>query len=121
MNGSLECEYRCFELFDGKNKDYKKALNEGKGEDEKRENASVYKRADGTKVVRKPNFKKDKMDRPERRFAAAHRDDDDDTFASHRHFSEDKRPGKMKYRDGGDPKRNFKKPFKRKGRDEYDY
>jgi putative N6-adenine-specific DNA methylase len=28
MNGSLECEYRCYEMFDGKNKDYKKALNE---------------------------------------------------------------------------------------------
>lgn len=28
MNGPLECEYRCYEMFDGKNKDYKKALNE---------------------------------------------------------------------------------------------
>lgn len=27
MNGALECEYRCYELFEGKNKDYKKALN----------------------------------------------------------------------------------------------
>lgn len=123
MNGSLECEYRCFELFDGKNKDYKKALNEGKNEEEKRESSAVYKRADGTKVVRKPNFKTDKMDRPERRFAAAHRDDDDDndSYTSRRHYAEDKRPGKMKYREGGDSKRSFKKPFKRKGRDEYDY
>ena len=24
MNGDLECEYRCYELFDGKNKDYKR-------------------------------------------------------------------------------------------------
>jgi putative N6-adenine-specific DNA methylase len=27
MNGPLECEYRCYEMFDGKNKEYKKALN----------------------------------------------------------------------------------------------
>ena len=26
MNGSLECEYRCYELFEGTNKDFKKAL-----------------------------------------------------------------------------------------------
>jgi putative N6-adenine-specific DNA methylase len=26
MNGELECEYRCYELFEGKNKDYKKEL-----------------------------------------------------------------------------------------------
>lgn len=121
MNGSLECEYRCFELFDGKNKDFKKALNEKKDGEEKREGSAVYKRADGTKVVRKPNFKTDKMDRPERRFAAAHRDDDDETFTSRRYHSEDKRPSKMKYREGGDSKRSSKKPFKRKGRNEYDY
>ena len=28
VNGSIECEYRCYELFDGKNKEYKKELNE---------------------------------------------------------------------------------------------
>ncbi|WP_080903037.1 THUMP domain-containing protein [Parabacteroides sp. Marseille-P3160] len=28
LNGSLECEFRCYEIFEGKNKDYKKALNE---------------------------------------------------------------------------------------------
>ena len=28
INGSLDCEYRCYEIFEGKNKDYKKALNE---------------------------------------------------------------------------------------------
>lgn len=27
MNGSLECEYRCYELFEGKNREFKKALN----------------------------------------------------------------------------------------------
>lgn len=29
MNGPLECEYRCYEIFEGKNKDYKKALYAG--------------------------------------------------------------------------------------------
>ena len=28
MNGELECEYRCFELFEGKNKDFKTRKNE---------------------------------------------------------------------------------------------
>ena len=28
MNGPLECEYRCYELFEGKNKEYKKELNQ---------------------------------------------------------------------------------------------
>jgi putative N6-adenine-specific DNA methylase len=28
INGDLECEYRCYELFEGKNKDYKKNLKE---------------------------------------------------------------------------------------------
>ena len=30
-NGDLECEYRCYELFKGKNKDYKKERNKGGG------------------------------------------------------------------------------------------
>jgi putative N6-adenine-specific DNA methylase len=28
LNGDLECEYRCYELFEGKNKDYKRELKE---------------------------------------------------------------------------------------------
>ncbi|MDR0573470.1 MAG: THUMP domain-containing protein [Tannerella sp.] len=32
MNGDLECEYRCYELFEGKNKDYKKEQKEGGGD-----------------------------------------------------------------------------------------
>ncbi|MDR2915501.1 MAG: THUMP domain-containing protein [Tannerella sp.] len=35
INGDLECEYRCYELFEGKNKDYKKEQKEG-GEDRNR-------------------------------------------------------------------------------------
>jgi putative N6-adenine-specific DNA methylase len=29
MNGSLDCEYRCYEIFEGKNKEYRKALRSG--------------------------------------------------------------------------------------------
>jgi putative N6-adenine-specific DNA methylase len=29
MNGELECEYRCYELFEGKNKEYKQSLHAG--------------------------------------------------------------------------------------------
>ena len=31
MNGELACEFRCYELFKGKNKDFKKELKEGNG------------------------------------------------------------------------------------------
>lgn len=35
MNGQLDCEYRCYELFKGKNKEYKRELNERKPADNK--------------------------------------------------------------------------------------
>ena len=35
MNGSLECEFRCYEMFKGKNVDYKTALHENKRFDRK--------------------------------------------------------------------------------------
>ncbi|MDR1116256.1 MAG: THUMP domain-containing protein [Tannerella sp.] len=41
MNGDLECEYRCYELFEGKNKDYKRELKNG-------ENWQSYKRAENS-------------------------------------------------------------------------
>lgn len=121
MNGSLECEYRCYEMFEGSNKDFKKNLNEGRkeGYEERRNRPKVFTREDGKKVVRKPDFRTGKFDRPERRFAAAHRDEEEQgAFVPRRHF-EDKGPGKMKYRESNDPKRAFRKP-KRKGRDGYD-
>ena len=33
MNGELECEYRCYELFEGKNKDFKSRMAEDRGQD----------------------------------------------------------------------------------------
>lgn len=126
MNGSLECEYRCYELFDGKNKDYKKALNE-KGAD----------RTAPRKVIqRKPDFRNDRMDSPERRFAAAHAEDEEErtSFAPgkkyygddrrdgrpKKHFSSDKGTGKKRYQSDDDyGKRSGKKPFKNRGKNEY--
>lgn len=43
MNGSLECEYRCYELFEGTNKDFKKALNED-GEERPRRSEGSFER-----------------------------------------------------------------------------
>ncbi|MDR1645072.1 MAG: THUMP domain-containing protein [Tannerellaceae bacterium] len=84
LNGSLECEYRCYEMFEGANKDYKKALHA----------------EDAAQPERRP-FRKDKPDRPARRFAAAHaRDDrpDEADYASFRERKQDKKPfGKKRF------------------------
>ena len=140
MNGSLECEYRCYELFEGTNKDFKKALNEDGEERPHRSEGSFERRGND-----RPNFRTGRVDRPERRFAAAHSEDDEERFASipgKRIFGEDRgedrpvrkkfvdapvrkpikpkgeRPVKMRYRDEddrkkgfGDHKRDRKRPF----------
>ena len=66
MNGSLECEYRCYELFEGTNKDFKKALNEDGEERPRRSEGSFERRGND-----RQNFRTGRVDRPERRFAAA--------------------------------------------------
>ncbi len=77
MNGSLECEYRCYEIFEGKNKDYKKALHEEGNQTQ--QNSYPDKRNDNRRKTDRPlNFKTGKIDRPERRFAAAHAEDEKD-------------------------------------------
>ena len=118
MNGSLECEYRCYELFEGKNKDFKKAQHEGGEEARPKAPRSEF---HDKKENRKPDFRKGKVDKPERRFAAAHREDDEERpYGGRRSLNDEKRPNKMRYRDGGDSKRSFKKPYKRKGWEDYD-
>ena len=133
MNGSLECEYRCYELFEGKNKDYKKALNErgealDKEPSEPRE--SRFKRNDH------PDFNR-RMDRPARRFALAHSENEEERMAAmpgrrrpreeqegeaeFRRGRED-RPAKMRYRreeekPNGDRKRSFGERDKDRKRD----
>ena len=141
MNGSLECEYRCYDIFEGKIKDYKKALNEeGEARPSRPERPSFERKPDRSS---RPNFRTDRMDRPARRFAAAHAEDDNERtpfIPGKRYFGDDradgrparrdfvgKRPVKRHFKDdeelGGKKKfgdRSFKKPFKRRGKDDFE-
>ncbi|MDH6306955.1 putative N6-adenine-specific DNA methylase [Parabacteroides sp. PF5-5] len=75
MNGSLECEYRCYEIFEGKNKDYKKSL----GEEGRRGLPDTDRKKDFKRKDKRPvDFKTARMDRPDRRFAAAHAEGNDE-------------------------------------------
>lgn len=138
MNGSLECEYRCYEIFEGKNKDYKKALNEGEVE-----RPASFERRDNDRRERpgfkteRPGFNSDrpgfKSDRPERRFAAAHSNDEEER-AAFAPGKPRKHAGKMRYEDDDDAfgrkrkfekfdkksDRPFKKPFKKRERGGYE-
>jgi putative N6-adenine-specific DNA methylase len=85
MNGSFACEYRCYEMFEGKNREYKKALSAGETE---------------YKEKRPVNLRRDKPDRPARRFAAAHAKD----------YSDSDEVDYNKFHD----RKSYKKPFKKK-------
>jgi putative N6-adenine-specific DNA methylase len=124
INGSLECEYRCYDIFEGKNRDYKKALNED-GDNKPAERPVVAKRESPSRPV---NFRTDRMDRPGRRFAAAHSEDEEELSLytpGKRFFGEERndgRPARKQY--SGDDrgfreKKPFKKPFKKRGKNEY--
>jgi len=136
MNGSLECEYRCYNIFEGKNKDFKKALNE-------REDRPFGQRREGReersgKPFRKPgrtdgpvDFKTARLDTPERRFAAARKKEEEDAeeYVPTKKIFKDKYAGKPKFREDksdsrsrktyGGEERSFKKPFKKRGKDDY--
>ena len=76
------------------------------------------KRSDGSKTVKNTNFRTARMDRPDRRFAAAHGENDEERS----NFIPGKKVGKMRYRDEGrrrDDKRSFKKPFRRGGKNDF--
>ena len=126
MNGSLECEFRCYEMFDGKNKDYKRALNErGEKSDTDRGERRFNKERAFNRDER-PDFTR-RMDRPERRFLAAHSENEEEREAAmpgRRRQREDQegredfrrrgegRPAKMRYRNEeeksfGDRKKSF--------------
>lgn len=126
MNGSLECEFRCYEMFDGKNKDYKRALNErGEKSDTDRGERRFNKERSFNRDER-PDFTR-RMDRPERRFLAAHSENEEEREAAmpgRRRQREDQegcedfrrrgegRPAKMRYRNEeeksfGDRKKSF--------------
>lgn len=134
MNGSLECEYRCYEIFEGKNKDFKKALyeTEGSPSGERREERSG-------KPFRKPgrtdgpvDFKTVRLDTPERRFAAARKreeEEEQEDYIPPKKVFKEKPIGKPKFKDdksdfrsrrfSGGEERPFKKPFKKKGRNDF--
>lgn len=71
MNGQLDCEYRCYELFAGKNKEYKKELGERKSFDKKERPYSkekkVFTKEKKVFTKDKPAFSKDKHSRPKGR------------------------------------------------------
>ncbi|MDR2968546.1 MAG: THUMP domain-containing protein [Tannerellaceae bacterium] len=140
MNGSLECEYRCYEMFDGTNREYKKALNEKESE------RSFGGRRTGEEdrprkvIERRPDFKRDRMDRPERRFAATHAETDEgrtsfmpkkkfyeedrrekDSRPARKHFSGggDKHPDRKRFKDNDYGAKSGKKPFRKKGREDF--
>lgn len=137
MNGSLECEYRCFELFDGKNKDYKKALNEAEGGARPLMNRPSASRPSANRSSAdtrnsRPDFKNDRMDTPERRFAAAHSEAEEEHPLRKPIKPKGERPEKMRYRGddkdfayrGGERKREgkraLKKPFKKRDRHDFE-
>lgn len=70
INGSLECEYRGYEIFEGKQADYKRELYEQRNREDYRDRrGGVSKSYDAPD---RRNFKTDRMDTPQRRFEAAH-------------------------------------------------
>lgn len=71
MNGSLECEYRQYEIFEGKQAEYKRNLYEQGAREERFDKRGVSKSYD---TDRRP-AKSTKPDTPQRRFDAAHADE----------------------------------------------
>lgn len=71
MNGSLECEYRQYEIFEGKQAEYKRSLYEQGTREERFDKRGVSKSYDTDRRT----FKSTKPDTPQRRFDAAHADE----------------------------------------------
>lgn len=152
INGSLDCEFRCYDIFEGKNKDYKKSLAEGEESsnfsDDKpvrsynserparqersfseERSARPERSFGGERSPRKDfssgsdrpdrkNFRTDRIDRPDRRFAAAHSETEQEkaSFApGKRFFGEERNDGNPTRKQfGGDVvKRSSDKPADR--------
>lgn len=117
MNGSLECEYRCYEIFEGKNKDYKKALNEGDARRPERNDTGN----------RSGGFKKSRPDTPQRRFSQAHPEEDDsaDGFSKYKSAAPKYTSTAPKYEKSRFKDDSFKKgskpqkPFKRRDKNDF--
>lgn len=74
INGSLECEYRQYEVFEGKQADYKRSLAEQPGREEYRDRRGGVSKSYGTD---RRNAKTQRPDTPQRRFNAAHPDENE--------------------------------------------
>jgi Predicted N6-adenine-specific DNA methylase len=121
MNGDLECEYRCYELFDGKNKDYKRELKDRGESEEKRfegKEQKLFKR-------KERSFDKDrnKFDRDKKPFDRERKPFDRDK----KPFDRDKKPFDRERKPFDKDKKPFdreRKPFDRDkrtfGRDKRD-
>ncbi|MCD7937252.1 MAG: THUMP domain-containing protein, partial [Tannerellaceae bacterium] len=120
MNGSLECEYRCYEMFEGKNKEYKKAIHE---EGERSFSQDRLQRREGKPVTRRPDapvdFKTARIDRPERRFAAARAAEEEEAIytPSSKKFRE--KTGKPSFKEDRKESRTGKKLFKKRRNNEF--
>ena len=109
FNGALECEFRKYEIFDGKYKEFKKQEGEGEGENEESGFKSREPREFKPRESRKPGEFKSRDDRP-REFRP--RDSKPREFGS----KEDRPRGEFKpreFRKDGDRER---KPFDRERR-----
>ena len=139
INGSIECEYRCYELFEGKNKEYKKELNEkgkssfsdsDKPRREKRENRDRDSKNDFRKDFkrdfnsrgRKNSFDEDRprreqRDRRERETKKEFKRDfkrDSNTRGRYNSSDEDKPRREQRGGKDRDFKKDFRGDFKRK-------
>ena len=126
MNGDLECEYRCYELFDGKNKDYKRERNDGSDERRSRPDADSrrfdkdrkpFERKDRSFDKDRKPFDKDKrsFDRDKKPFGREGRTFDKDRKPfdrKERSFDKDRKPFDKDKRSSD----RDKKPFGREGR-----
>lgn len=72
INGALECEYRGYDIFEGKQADYKRNLYEQKGRDDYRDRRGGVSKSYESNRPERRDFKTDRMDTPQRRFEAAH-------------------------------------------------
>lgn len=112
MNGSMECEYRCYELFEGSNKDYKRLLIEKVKEERVdslghpvRYSEDVF----NTTEEERPNSRWDRRDRPERRFDTYQEGKEERPRSYSDYWSNREREdrSRTRYRDGDNRRRDF--------------
>lgn len=111
MNGGLDCEFRKFEIFEGKRKEFKsKQAEEGENEEKKEETPITFKRKDDAEVRKefaKSESKEFRKDRSERKAFFT------DKERGNRQFGDRKPEGERRFSDrkpGGDRRFGDRKP-----------